>query len=68
MVQIDSSTSVYDSNMPIGHQLYHLTNTIERLITTVGTSGMGDLHNDIRYLTNDFNNRYVTSASASGDS
>jgi hypothetical protein len=78
-VQIDSSTSVYNPNMPIGLHLHHLTNTIERLITTIGNlnqninqfhgdmvtlaGGLGDVRNDTRCLKDEFNNRNVTSAS-----
>ncbi|CAF2818881.1 unnamed protein product [Rotaria sp. Silwood2] len=83
-IQIDSSTSVYDRNIRIGRQLYHLTNTIKQLTTNVGslnqnmkklhedmanlTSGRRDLRNHIGYLKDDFNNRNVTSGGAGGDS
>jgi len=70
--------SANGSNIPIGQTLYHLTDTIERLISTarvlngsidyfhkdIGTltSGIGGIHSDINSFKNDFNNLNITAA------
>jgi hypothetical protein len=69
-IRMQSSTPVYDPNIPIGHQLHDLTYTIERLIGIVGSlnqninqlnqdmtrlgNGMGNLREDMQDLKTNF--------------
>ncbi|CAF1085771.1 unnamed protein product [Adineta ricciae] len=67
-IRMQSSTPVYDPNIPIGYQLHYFPYTIERLIGIVGTlnRNINQLNQDMQHLKTNF--CYQRIGSVNGDS